>query len=153
MNGPAIDNGLCAGCGLPIGVVGFDANMMRPDLPARVVCASCWPLRESARPGHDTADRLERCSACSNAIGGLPFCAPGDDRHERPLCLACWTRAVEGHKEAALLAEREAKRLAHVAPKLLDECRLLLEAWDKRPDRVPARVEAVRVLLELAKAA
>jgi hypothetical protein len=123
--------------------------MMNPELPARIVCSGCWPLREDARPGRP-GDQRERCACCAKPIDGPPFVSPADRAQERRLCLGCWQNTV-GHDQR--LAEREAKRLAFLGPRLLVEAACLVSAWDHLPAELPARIEALRQILSEARAA
>lgn len=105
---------------------------------------------QEAHPGRDAADRLETCSACGRPVGGLPHCAPGDDWHTRPLCAGCFKDATAAERARA---DEEARRIAHVGPRLVQECEQLVRQFDADPSRLEPFVEAVRQIVSEARAA
>ena len=104
---------------------------------------------EAARRGQE-GDHPARCACCASPIHGPPFVSPADARQERLLCGQCWQATVAPDQR---LAEREAKRLAFLGPRLLVEAAQLVSAWDHLPADVPSRIEALRQILGEAKAA
>jgi len=133
----------CGGCGQPLGTVSFSRGL---DASAEIVCEGCYASPLPGRPG----DRMERCSRCARPFDGPPFVSPDDTEQDRPLCGPCWQTSVE---EGRRLADLEARRLAMLGPRLLAEAACLLRAWDELPALLPSRIEALRTLVQEARAA